>query len=173
MQNEYQRETLNEYPVQPNFEQHFLEREENSDFELLSIETDLSPAKESENSQKKKTKRRWKSDNLPCIFTVRTDEDEHQKLKKMAEKTGWSLSRLVVEATLYYGVKSTAEATADRQVFEQMVFEIRKIGINLNQITHTLNAAHRGAGQPPMQGEIDKVLQEIESVLFQLRKKIK
>lgn len=90
----------------------------------------------------------------------------------MAEKTGWSLSRLVVEATLHLGVRPAAEVRAEREVFEEMIFEVRRVGINLNQISHALNAAHRGNGEPPNQRELEDSLSKIESILTKLRKKL-
>ena len=89
---------------------------------------------EIENTQKSVPKRRWKSDSLPRVFTVRATDDEYKELKKMAEKTGWSLSRLVVEATLHSESDRLEEVRAEREVFEDMIFEVRRVGINLNQI---------------------------------------
>lgn len=127
---------------------------------------------EMEKKQIIKPKRRWKSDSLPRVFTVRATDDEYNKLKKMAEKTGWSVSRLLVEATLHVGVRPAEEVRAEREVFEELIFEVRRIGINLNQITYALNAAHRGHGEPPKQSDLERSLQSIESILTKLRKRL-
>jgi hypothetical protein len=79
-----------------------------------------------EKPSKAKKKRAWKSKKLPRVFTVRADEDEYKKLKKMADKTGWSLSRLLIEATLNHGVKPADESKAERKVFEEIIFEVRR-----------------------------------------------
>ncbi len=122
---------------------------------------------------KPKKQRPWKSENLPRVFTVRADDDEYNRLKKMAKDTGWSLSRLLIEATLHYGVKPAEEARAERDVFEKMIFEVRRVGINLNQISQRLNSFRRGSQEtPPTHGELNAVLKEIESVLEKLRKKL-
>ena len=119
--------------------------------------------------QKIKTKRRWKSDNLPRVFTVRANDAEYKKLKKMAKDTGWSLSRLLIEATLHLGVRPAAEVRAEREVFEELVFEVRRVGINLNQIVHKINAAHRGEDSPPMKSELEQVIKKIERTVEMLK----
>lgn len=119
--------------------------------------------------EKIKTKRRWKSENLPRVFTVRANDDEYKKLKKMAKETDHSLSRLLIEATLYVGVRPAAEVRAEREVFEELVFEVRRVGINLNQMVHRLNAARRGKGDPPMQSELERVIKEIERTIETLK----
>ena len=127
---------------------------------------------EIENTQKCTPKRRWKSDSLPRVFTVRATDDEYKNLKKMAEKTGWSLSRLLVEATLHVGVRPAEEVRAEREVFEDLIFEVRRVGINLNQIAYAINAAYRGNAAPPAQRELEDSLREIERVLTKLRKRL-
>ncbi len=117
------------------------------------------------NEKQMKSKRRWKSDNLPRVFTVRAKDDEYKKLKKMADETDHSLSRLLIEATLYLGVRPAAEVRADREVFEELIFQVRRVGINLNQIVHRLNAARRGKNVPPLQSELESVIRETESTI--------
>lgn len=116
-----------------------------------------------------KSKRRWKSDRLPRVFTVRAKEDEYKKLKKMADETDHSLSRLLIEATLYLGVRPAAEVRADREVFEELIFQVRRVGINLNQIVHRLNAARRGKNVPPLQSELESVIKEVERTVETLK----
>lgn len=126
-----------------------------------------------EKPSKAKKKRAWKSKKLPRVFTVRADEDEYKKLKKMADKTGWSLSRLLIEATLNHGVKPADESKAERKVFEEIIFEVRRVGINVNQILYRLNANRRKTDVPlPSQNELDAALKEIETVLEKLKKKL-
>jgi hypothetical protein len=121
------------------------------------------------NEKQMKSKRRWKSDNLPRVFTVRAKDDEYKKLKKMADETDHSLSRLLIEATLYLGVRPAAEVRADREVFEELIFQVRRVGINLNQIVHRLNAARRGKAVPPLQSELESVIKEVERTVETLK----
>lgn len=130
--------------------------------------------KQSENQSLRK--RAWKSEILPYVFTVRASWEEGNKLKEMAAETGWSLSRLMIESTLRNGIGSASEAQAleaeRRALLEEMMFEIRKIGINVSRTSHVINAAYRGAGEPPEQKEIEAVLREIKSVFRDLKTKL-
>lgn len=128
---------------------------------------------ESNLAPKSKSKRRWKSEQLPRVFTIRTGDDEYRQLKIMADKTQWSLSKLLVKATLNFGIKSVEDATAERQVFEQMIFEIRRVGVNLNQISYAYNAAQRtGDPRPPLESELAAALRQIDTILQRLRRKL-
>ena len=123
-------------------------------------------------TKKIKKKRAWKSEYLPKVFTVRADEEEHRKLKKMADEYGLSMSRLLVEATLGFGVRPAWEAEEERERTEKMIFEVRRVGINLNQIALQANAAARGRSDTPTQNEISDILRQIETVIRKLKKKL-
>ena len=125
-----------------------------------------------EKVQKPKKKRKWRLQNLPCAFTVRTDREERQELEKIAEKANLSLSRLVVESTLYFGVKSAEDAQAEREFFECMIFEIRKISVQLKEIMHALNVSRREGHSTSTEQEIEDALRSIESVIYTLRKRL-
>ena len=125
-----------------------------------------------ETSQKTKKKRNWRLENLPCPFTVRADKEERRELEKLAVKASLSLSRLVVESTLHYGVKSSEDAQAEREVFEQMIFEIRKISVQLKEIMHALNASRRTGESASTEQEIENTLHSIERAIYQLRKRL-
>jgi hypothetical protein len=138
---------------------------------MLDVEAKSVPEAVAETTGKPR-QRRWKSEQLPRVFTVRADDEEYRALKKLAEKTGWSLSRLLIEATLYHGAKPAEESRAERAVFKQLVFEVRRVGVNLNQVAHALHAAHRGGGMAPAQAELEAVARSIESVLRKLQQKL-
>lgn len=128
-------------------------------------------------SAKKLAKKRdWKTEALPFVFTVRATEDEGFQLRELAARTGWSMSRLVIVSTLQNGVRSASEVQAAeaerRENLEQIIFETRKIEINIRQISHALNAAYRGEGEPPEQTEIESTLKEINSFLKAAKTKL-
>ena len=87
---------------------------------------------------KSRPKRRWKSEQLPHVFTIRTGADEYRQLKMMAAKTQWSLSKLLVKATLNFGINSAEDTAAKRQIFEQLIFEIIMRKQDLEQIIQLL-----------------------------------
>jgi RPA family protein len=129
--------------------------------------------------KREKKKRAWKSRELPRVFTVRANEDEYNRLKVLAKKSGLSLSRLVIEGTLENGVKDLnirdVEASmreSESWIIETFIFELRRIGVNLNQLAHAQNAYHRGGGQSPTAAEIERVLAEMEKLIGQAKKKL-
>lgn len=76
-------------------------------------------------------------------LTVRLAERELVTLHRYADQAGLSLSRYLVESGLRGCPPSSAEERAQRQ---RAIFHAKKIGTNLNQIAHRLNA---GGVVPP------------------------
>ncbi len=70
-------------------------------------------------------------------FSVRVTEAERRQLRQRAAMAGLSLSRYLVEAGLRNCPPPSAEERAQRQ---RAIFHAKKIGTNLNQIAHTMNA---------------------------------
>jgi hypothetical protein len=118
---------------------------------------------------KPKRKRDWKSGNLPRVFTVRANDEEYEELKRMADETGWSLSRLVIEGTIGKTIKTSEQAGAERQDIEAMIFQMRRIGINLNQISTALSAVKRGKKVSVTEQKLEAAIEEVESLIEQLR----
>ncbi len=125
-----------------------------------------------ETKQEKKKKRDWKSSNLPRVFTVRADDEEYEELKKMTYETGWSLFRLMIEGTLGKTIRTAEQVAAERGDVEEMIFQMRRVGINLNQITAVLNAVKRGKKASVTEEKLEAAAQEVESVIKELRKKL-
>lgn len=100
---------------------------------------------------------------------VRCTEAELIGLHDKAEKAKLSLSRFLVKSGLTDGRTPTAE---EREDIRQLRFELRKIGVNVNQIAYSLHVAHRGDGQPPSQEEIDQIQADLKKILDNLLKKL-
>jgi hypothetical protein len=100
---------------------------------------------------------------------VRLTEPELKQLHEKAKRAKLSLSRFLVKSALSDGKVLTAEEQED---IKQLRFEIRKIGVNLNQIAYSINASRRGQGQPPAQSEINEIQKLVEQVLKNLLKKL-
>ncbi len=122
--------------------------------------------------EKQKKKRDWKSGNLPHVFTVRADGKEYEALKKLTYETGWSLSRLVIEGTLGKTIRTAAQVAAEREDVEEMIFQTRRVGINLNHITAALNAVKRGKKASVTEDRLEATAQEVESLITELKKKL-
>lgn len=139
----------------------------------MTTEEAAEPIRKVEKIQKStKKKRAWKSENLPRVFTVRAEEEEYVELKKMAVATGWSLSRLLIEAALYKRIRTQEQAVTENEKVEEMIFQMRRIGINLNQITAALNAARRGPERSFAESKIELAAEEVERLIRMLRKRL-
>jgi sugar phosphate isomerase/epimerase len=79
------------------------------------------------------TKRAW----YRCAFTIRASEEERRRLLREAKQAGLSVSRYLVASGLRGCPPPSAEERAQRQ---RAIFHAKKIGTNLNQIAHQLNA---------------------------------
>ena len=123
-------------------------------------------------SEKPKKKRAWKSVSLPRVFTVRADEKEYAELRKKADLTGWSLSRLMIESTLYRSIRTREQVAAENEQTEEMIFQMRRIGINLNQLTAALNALRRGREASVTEAGIEAAVAEVETLIQKLKKKL-
>lgn len=125
-----------------------------------------------EKAPKKTGKKASKNSKYPRAFNARASENEHKKLKKLSSITGKSLSRLVIETTLSAPLQSAEAAASEQRDREEMIFQLRRIGINLNQITVALHAAARDAQASLMETELEEAAAEIESVISALKKKL-
>ncbi len=122
--------------------------------------------------EKTKNKRAWKSESLPRVFTVRADDNEYRKLKDLSKKANLSLSRMLIEATLFYGLKTPDHVEAEKRSIENLLFEVRKIGVNLNQITHSLNVAKFENEIPPTAFEVGNAIKKVEDVIKELKSRL-
>ena len=127
----------------------------------------------SQKKEKPRKKRAWKSEQLPKVFTVRANEDEHKKLKKLSRKTGWSMSRLVVESTINNGIRPKKESQhKNREETERIIYAVNRVGVNLNQLCVGVNSALLGKGAMPTERAIVETLEEINALVNKLHKKI-
>jgi hypothetical protein len=122
---------------------------------------------------KKKTKRNWKTENLPKVFTVRADEAEHQAIKKLSKKYGLSMSRLMIEATLNKSIQTTESVRAEMEILKNGIFQLHKVGINLNQIAQSINAIRRGNKATKTEIKIESVVDEVKEAIREVKKQLK
>lgn len=100
---------------------------------------------------------------------VRCTEDELNKIHKKAEVANLSLSRFFVKSALSDGQVLTAE---EKEEFKQLRFEVRKVGINLNQIAQILHLNIRGNVGSVTNEEIENIVAAINDVMSKLLKKL-
>ena len=100
-------------------------------------------------------------------LTVRPTPDELVLLRRRARGFGYkSLSRYLIERGLRDGVMIQS---TDREKLERLLFEVRKIGNNLNRIAVALS---KGKGTYS-QAIFDRVLEQVERVLGEVTGEVK
>ena len=93
--------------------------------------------------------------NLSYRITFRTTRSEREYLERCAEKDGVSLSRFVRDVLLdLTGYRSILISNQVRQLRQ----EIRRIGVNINQVTKKINGGYGTAT------DIVELLSELERV---------
>ncbi len=100
---------------------------------------------------------------------ARTTEKEFAELHDRAKKANLSLSRYLVKSALSDGQVLTIE---EREEINNLRYEVRKVGINLNQIAYQINISQRGKGEPPKDDEIDEIQKTVNQILRKLLKKL-
>lgn len=100
-------------------------------------------------------------------ITVRPSDDELELLHARAESFGYkSLSKYLIERGLQDGVMLQTPA---RERIERLLFEVRKIGVNINQIAHQMNAGYAGYSQ----AALDRAMREVERVMKEIGQEFK
>ena len=104
----------------------------------------------------------------PKKILVRLTEAEKQTIEKSAKQSQLSVSRFLVRSGV--GDKRGLDP-AERELREQVIYELRRVGVNLNQIAYALNAARRtGRGDEPPASEIAQAAESLKAVLEAVKK---
>jgi hypothetical protein len=122
------------------------------------------PVEEQKPKKERKTRRKFTSKIL-----LRVTPTEHQRIKKRATEYELSLSRYAVESALRDQPLAT-KAERERQI--AALFELRKIGINLNQIAHGIHSARLTKQPPPTLKEIQAAVKELINYIAEMKKKL-
>lgn len=92
---------------------------------------------------------------------VRLTDAEKRDIEARAERAELSVSRFLVKSGLD---EARAIDPEERRLRERALFELRKVGVNLNQIAYALNAARRSA-----RGESDVSAAEVKEITGELK----
>jgi uncharacterized protein (DUF1778 family) len=112
-----------------------------------------------------KPKRAWRAPGTRPI-TVRPTEKEHQDLTTRAAANGKSLNSYLIWAGSRDAPPLPIE---DRLALTATREELRKIGVNLNQLAHATNSARRGNGQQPPADEIASTLASLNELMTAIK----
>jgi len=97
---------------------------------------------------------------------VRLNEEEKAKILKKAKAMGMSVSRYLRETGL------SSDDTRLPKIRHQLIYEIRKIGVNHNQIAHYLNIVMAGGGamdNKELLEEFKKIFNLLSNALTELK----
>ena len=85
-----------------------------------------------------KESRQRQCKSYPKQIRVRATEDEKEQMRGAARGSGLSVSRYVVRSLTEGKITPSVE---DAQALRQVRLELHKIGVNLNQLSRTVNTA--------------------------------
>jgi hypothetical protein len=112
-----------------------------------------------------KPKRAWRTPGTRPI-TLRPTDAKHADLTARAAENDKSLNKYLIWAGSRDAPPLPLE---DRLILMATFEELRKIGINLNQLAHAANTAKRGNGQPPTAAEIAGTLASLNELMAAIK----
>jgi hypothetical protein len=113
-----------------------------------------------------KPRRAWRTPGTRPV-TLRPTEEKHADLTERAAANDMSLNGYLIWA----GSRDAPPlALEDRLILMRTREELRKIGINLNQLAHATNSArHGGNGQAPTAAEIAGTLASLNELMAAIK----
>ncbi|MGH2365749.1 MAG: plasmid mobilization protein [Chloroflexota bacterium] len=94
-------------------------------------------------------------------LTIRATKTERKHLGERAKAAQLSISRYLIETGLTSANPPTPESRAER---ERLVFQLRKVGVNLNQLARRANA-----GLPVPLERLERTLNATAAIMDQLQ----
>ncbi len=120
--------------------------------------------------------RKWNSGQYPKVVTVRVSTPEHGEIHRVAGLARLSASRLLVRNLLDQRLPrllvSPPPSKAERQELEFLLYELHKIGVNLNQLAHRTNRARLMGRFPPPRGKVDAAATAVEGLVRLIRNRL-
>jgi len=103
-----------------------------------------------------------KSNRTRKNVSVRPTLEQLEQLHKRAASFGYgSLSKYLIERGLHEGEMIQS---VDREKLERLLYEVRKVGVNINQIARQM---HKGYGDYS-QAHLDEAMQQVERVVGEI-----
>jgi hypothetical protein len=125
----------------------------------------------------KKRKGRRLAGRFPVPFFVRATDEEASRIIENARRAGRPYTRFLAEL-------GAAEGAAERiphraspvevEVLEGLMFQLRKVGVNLNQLAHRENSADvGGSALPPTDAELQEAARAVEETVDLIRDRLR
>ncbi len=120
--------------------------------------------------------RRWNSERYPKAVTVRVTLDEHAQIRERAGRARLSDSRYLARCGLEKRLPPMSDRTPpteeERKDLEFLLFELRKVGTNLNQLAKRTNSARLLGRTPPPLARVEQAASMVEGLLRLIRKRL-
>ena len=114
--------------------------------------------------EKPRKKRRWKTESLPRIITVRTTEEKYQQISELAAACEESLSGFLVVAALRFDLAKQQQLEADKRetlkAIKELLFTQAKMSVTLNEIAQVVGLVNFKTDGSFDFGELEKIIAE-------------
>lgn len=124
----------------------------------------------------KGSKRRWNSERYPKAVTVRVTLSEHQEILSRAERARLSASRYLVRCGLSRRLPPISDRPSpsqkELQELEFLLYELRKVGVNLNQLARRQNTTRLIGGMSPPRTKVDHAAGMVEGLVRLIRRRL-
>lgn len=95
---------------------------------------DISPPNPPEGGTKRLKKRRHR-------ITLRLTTEELEKLRRLARERGMTISDYLRATSLSKKSVRRKQKTEEMELYRQAIYELNRLGVNLNQLAKTMNTA--------------------------------
>lgn len=127
-------------------------------------------------SHQAKTKRRWNAGAYPKMVTVRVTNEEHAEIQRRSAQARLSDSRFLAKAGLGLKMPPVSDrprpTPEERRELEFLLYELRKVGVNLNQLARRANTARLVRRMPPPRSKVDHAAGAVEGLVRLIRKRL-
>jgi hypothetical protein len=120
--------------------------------------------------------RRRRRKSYTAGLPVRGTPEEIAAIRANARRAHRSASRFLVEL----GTREDApdrlpsRAPEDRAALEELTYQLRKVGVNLNQLAHRENSADvGGSALPPTDAELQEAARAVTEAVQQIRERLR
>ena len=121
-------------------------------------------------------RRRWNSDHYPKAITLRVTAAEHEALMRRALLARMSASRYLTAAGLRGKAPPLRETLPpnprQRQELETLLYELRKVGVNLNQLARQQHRARLLGRKGPAPDTVERAAKAVEVLIRLLRERL-
>ncbi len=103
---------------------------------------------------------------------MRLTEQEERIIEGNAKAISLSVSRYLAKSGVEKLKIRPPISIEERKIFLDLIYELKRIGVNLNQLTQDYNVSNKGKGTPPTIQELGNVAKDIQDLVVKISKKL-